>query len=261
MFKKIVSSLIYSPAMIWKLSRLGTKLDQEKKDTIQAIVILMFSLIAIILSALLINNSTNNNLTLKPTTKIDDLSIKLSTLNQTKSRLLNFQSKVSNNETIIINIDVKNTSTETITTDLAIDYDDAKDYFELINSSEFKTTKDQLSINIDNLKPEQSVNKQLLLRAKNYFPTTPQRQTSNDCVANIYIPNNKPLSINLKCPITKQLDLLGATQNPNDNFKYLLTIIVIVVALIVVKVVYLIRILITKHEIKEIRNYINSETL
>lgn len=189
----------------------------------------------------------------------------------------NFNNVVKNNRynNVIFDIDVKNTTS--IKRSFLENNDNAKVTININNKS--KKELDNLSINLNdffeytdlvsNQKTENNIftlpkipanskkTFELLFKAKSNFKTfDPIFKNKNDCVASIAV-NEYRADIPVECPLFKLIDNKLGKDSTNIDLPNLLIVSVFFSIIIVIKLLYLLRLIFIKKELRKIRHNLN----
>lgn len=265
MFRKIISNLAYSPAMIWKLSRFNFELNKEKTISIWLTLVILLNLI--FLSFLYIfDNQTPYKPYANPkleeyatTTSNGAIKLSITAINNSEGgRKINSGDLIDADNRIRYVFVVENTSSEPLSASIKTDLSDLLDYAKLVDSDIVDLPRLASTESIVNLGPLEK-SEASLVADTTPAPAGPQSGTSNDCVASVKL-GESTLSFVPKCSIIKRLDVMAnsfMSRFPEQESMLIVTIFAFSL-LLLIKILYVLRILITKREISVIRKILNT---
>lgn len=248
MFRKIVSYLAYSPAMLWKLGRLN---DVCKKDAKRnRLVIGLIILNILILLIILLGAPPNTPITIAPHHQ------DMPPHTTGRIELESSADPIENSQAISYRLYLTNNSNEDINQNIKINLDGVKNYlvpiFDTNSRIVYNTDEDSATWLVRGLQPGQTKTANLNFQSLNsfgYFPVDNQDNCQikmsfgNSIVSKMNCNKFKLLQINLAKPKHEKIILIAT--------------IVILLLLWFVKLLYQAELTLTIKEIKILRQYIN----
>lgn len=246
MFRRIVSYLSFSPAMLWQLSRLDIKNHKAKKYTKYSLFLLLLNLLVIVVLFFAQPFSSTRqfyeHISELPTNLLAEISSSSTNINP--------------GQPLFIYLKVKNEQATTLSQELTINLNKLKQYFILLPFNnpnlEINWQDANLKWKIHDLEPGKSSQQQFKLQAKNDFGSNVKNDYDN-CQVNLNFGNN--LQLNLKCKLAKKIHwkVLNITKNPKSYEIVILCLII----LFFVKLVYWQKLCLTTKQTKLLRQRIN----
>lgn len=253
MFRKIVSYLAYSPAMLWKLSELDKKNKKDLSDTNWSILLLIVFIT--ILSILWVGQPQD-----KPNDKTDEARASNTSSYQAEGIATKIEPErhirqIDSKQAINFILTAKNNGKKDFTGDLFVDLSQSSNYLTIIPAADkdLSIKNNLVTWSIKNLEPNNSIQTTLRFQSLNKF--SPILNNKNDnCVVSISF-NNK-ISIPVKCSRIKLVQVKLTKWGASD-FYYIL-IIGLSSLVLLIKIIFRTELKITIKETRLIRREINS---
>lgn len=266
MFRKIISNLAYSPAMIWKLSRYNLELNKEKHISLWLIFIILLNL-TFLSFLFFFDNLTPRKYNIEPkldvssiTTPNESIKLTVSASNHSEGgKKINSGDLIDAYNRISFSFVVENTSPNPISYSVKTDLSDLLEYAKIVDSDLIASPNSAavMSSTID-LGAFEKAERQITVDTIP-APEEPQLGTSNDCISSVKF-GESILSFKPKCSMAKRLDILANSyvhKFPKQESVLIFTI-AFFSLLLLIKIFYILRISITKREISLIRKILNT---
>ncbi len=261
MFRKIVSSLAYSPAMLWHLGKLDTKNKQELRTNNKIIVLAIFHLLLI--GLIYIGWPNNNPALVQPNNPLpNNLSgrVLVETYNKIApgDKIELGGGEISPGEPILLTFIITNNSNEDYTGVVSIHMPEVDSYVVPVSSDTSDVNidwqKQQLHWNIKSLEPSESQTVQISLQSLNNFGTLLKNQ-SDRCSLDVFFGNKETLSF--VCNPIKVAQIRISEINSATKIKILFYIGLLLLVILMAKLVHRSELKLSIKEIRLLRQKIN----